>query len=184
MLSNIFLTPSQSCNAWQFCFIACCKSDVKVWGWCEFSFRAWLKIGWLFLWKQNTLHFCSKLFFWKKGLHVFTCLLRKVSNSKQKIRKSAFGKKHLKLIVADVRSCFSYSVPFLYGDSAGGYMRRFSFRIGKYFKENPYYYTCNVLFFLFPKMLICPSEIFSSTNIMLLGQVFTLKPCFLLSLST
>ena len=147
MLSNIFLTLSQSCNAWQFCFIACCKSDVKVWGWCEFSFRAWLKIGWLFLWKQNTLHFCSKLFFWKKGLHVFTCLLRKVSNSKQKIRKSAFGKKHLKLIVADVRSCFSYSVPFSYGDSAGGYMRRFSFRIGKYFKENPYYYTCNVLFF-------------------------------------
>ena len=38
-------------------------------------------------------------------------------------------------------------------------------------------------FFLFPKMLICPSDIFSSTNIMLLGQVSTLKRCFLLSVS-
>ena len=29
-------------------------------------------------------------------------------------------------------------------------------------------------------MLICPSDIFSSTNVILLGQVFTLKHCFLL----
>ena len=33
-------------------------------------------------------------------------------------------------------------------------------------------------------MLICPSNIFTSTNVMFLGQVFTLKRCFLLSLST
>ena len=39
-------------------------------------------------------------------------------------------------------------------------------------------------FFLFPKMLIYPSSIFSSTNVMLLGQVFTLERYFLLSLST
>ena len=40
------------------------------------------------------------------------------------------------------------------------------------------------IFFLFRKMLICPSDIFSSTNVMLLGQVFTMKRCFILSLST
>ena len=34
-------------------------------------------------------------------------------------------------------------------------------------------------FFLFPKMLICPSDIFSSTNVMLLGHVFILKRYFL-----
>ena len=32
-------------------------------------------------------------------------------------------------------------------------------------------------------MLICPSDIFSNTNVMLLEEVFTLKRCFLLSLS-
>ena len=30
-------------------------------------------------------------------------------------------------------------------------------------------------FFMFPNMLIFPSDIFSSTTVMLLGQVFTLK---------
>ena len=33
-------------------------------------------------------------------------------------------------------------------------------------------------------MLICPSDIFSKTNVMLLEEVFTLKRCFLLSPST
>ena len=36
---------------------------------------------------------------------------------------------------------------------------------------------------MFPKMLICPSNMFSSDSIMLLGKVFTLKCCFLLSVS-
>ena len=39
-------------------------------------------------------------------------------------------------------------------------------------------------FFLFPKMLICPSDLFCGTNVMLLGQAVTLKCCFLLSFST
>ena len=39
-------------------------------------------------------------------------------------------------------------------------------------------------FFLFPNMLICPSDISSSTNVIMLGQVSTSKRCFLLSLST
>ena len=39
-------------------------------------------------------------------------------------------------------------------------------------------------FFLSPKVLIFSSDIFSSTNVMLLGQVFTLKSCFKLNLST
>ena len=84
----------------------------------------------------------------------------------------------------DRHSSFSHSFPFLYGDSVGGYVKRLFLPVGKYFKENPYYYTSNILFFLFPNMLICLSNIFSSTNVMLLGQVFTLKRCFLLSRST
>ena len=40
------------------------------------------------------------------------------------------------------------------------------------------------IFFLSPNMLICPSNIFSSTTVMLLGQVFTFKRSFLLELST
>ena len=38
-------------------------------------------------------------------------------------------------------------------------------------------------FFLFPKMLICPSKIFTSINIMYLFQVFTLKRCFYFEIS-
>ena len=103
-----------------------------------------------FLIKQNTA-FCSKSFFWKKELHNFTSLLRKVSNSKQKIRKSAFGNKHLKLIMSDGCSSFSHSVPFSYGNSAGSYNKRLFLLIGKCLKENSWYYTCNILFFYFLK---------------------------------
>ena len=31
---------------------------------------------------------------------------------------------------------FSYLIPFLYGDSVGGYVKRFFLPIEKYFKEN------------------------------------------------
>ena len=81
-------------------------------------------------------------------------------------------------------SYFSHLIPFLYGDSVGGYIKQFFLPIGKCFKENPSYYTRNILFFLFPNMLICPSGIFFSTNVILLGQVPTLKRCFLVCLST
>ena len=54
--------------------------------------------------------------------------------------------------MSDGRSSFSYSIPFLYGDSVGGYIKRVFLPVGKYFKENLYYYTCNILFFCF---LIC-----------------------------
>ena len=30
-----------------------------------------------------------------------------------------------------------HSIPFLYGDNVGGYIKQFLFPIGKYFKENP-----------------------------------------------
>ena len=39
--------------------------------------------------------------------------------------------------MSDGRSSFSHSIPFLHGDSVGGDMKRFSLRMGKYFKENP-----------------------------------------------
>ena len=39
--------------------------------------------------------------------------------------KSAFSNKHLKLIMSDGHSYFSHSIPFLYGDSVGGYIKRF-----------------------------------------------------------
>ena len=63
--------------------------------------------------------------------------VRRVSNLKKKILRSAFGKKHVKLIMSDGRSPFSHSSLFLYGDSVGDYMKRFFFPIGKYFTENP-----------------------------------------------
>ena len=80
----------------------------------------------------------------------------------------------------DGRSSFSHSIPFLYGDSVGGYIKRFFLPIGKYFKEKLVILYLQHTFFLAPKMLICPSDIFSST-FMLLGQSFTLKRCFLLA---
>ena len=55
---------------------------------------------------------------------------------KIKILKSAFSNKHLKLIMSDGHSHFSHSIPFLYWDSVGGYMKRFFLPIGEYFKEN------------------------------------------------
>ena len=70
-------------------------------------------------------------------MHIFTSLLRRVSNSKQKILKADFGNKHLKLITSDGHSFFSYSILFLYGDSVGGYIKRFFLQIGKYFTGNP-----------------------------------------------
>ena len=39
--------------------------------------------------------------------------------------------------MSDGPSSFSHSFPFLYGDSAGGYIKRFYLPVGKYFKENP-----------------------------------------------
>ena len=48
-------------------------------------------------------------------------------------KKSAFSKKHLKLILLNGHSCFSHSVPFLYGDSVGGYSKRYFFPIGVIF---------------------------------------------------
>ena len=48
--------------------------------------------------------------------------------------------------MSDGRAFFSHSVPFLCGDSADGYIKRFFLTIGKYFKENQLYYTCNILF--------------------------------------
>ena len=65
----------------------------------------------------------------------------------KKIPKSAFGNKHLKLIMSDGRLSLSHSIPFLYGDRFGGYIKQFFFPIGKYFKENPSYCTYNLLFF-------------------------------------
>ena len=56
------------------------------------------------------------------------------------------------LIELTCHSYISHSFPFLNWDSVGGYFKRFSLPIGKYFKENPHYYTCNILFFCF---LIC-----------------------------
>ena len=40
---NMVLTLLQLCEAPWFCFRVCCKADVNVWGWCEFSFRGKLK---------------------------------------------------------------------------------------------------------------------------------------------
>ena len=85
--------------------------------------------------------------------------------------------------MSDGHSHFSLSISFLYGDSFGGYIKRLFFPIGKYFKENPQFVLVTS-FFLFANTLICPSDIFPSTNVMLLGQVSTLKHCFLLSQST
>ena len=39
--------------------------------------------------------------------------------------------------MSDGHSYFSHSIPFLNGDSVGGYIKRFFLPIGKYFKENP-----------------------------------------------
>ena len=38
--------------------------------------------------------------------------------------------------MSDGRSSFNHSVLFLYGDSAGGYIKHFYLSVGKYFKEN------------------------------------------------
>ena len=62
--------------------------------------------------------------------------------------------------MSDGHLYFSHSIPFLHGGSVGGYIKR-------------WLYT----FFLFPNMLICPSDIISSSTVMLLGQVFTLNYC-------
>ena len=40
---NMVLALLQLCEAPWFCFRVCCKADVNVWGWCEFSFRRKLK---------------------------------------------------------------------------------------------------------------------------------------------
>ena len=37
----------------------------------------------------------------------------------------------------DGYSYFSHQIPFLYGDSVGGYMKPFFLPVGKGFKENP-----------------------------------------------
>ena len=63
-------------------------------------------------------------------------MARKFSNSKYKILKSASGKKHLKLTMADERLFFSSSILLLYGDSVGGYIKHFFFPIGNYFMES------------------------------------------------
>ena len=39
--------------------------------------------------------------------------------------------------MSDGHSYFNHSIPFLYGDSVGGYVERFFYPLGKYFKENP-----------------------------------------------
>ena len=50
--------------------------------------------------------------------------------------KSAFSNKYIKLIMSDEHSYFSFSILFLYEDSAGGFIKQFFLPIGKYFKEN------------------------------------------------
>ena len=67
----------------------------------------------------------ARNYFSEKNDYVpFTSLLRRVSNSKL-------------LIMSDGHSYFNHSIPFLYGDSVGGYVERFFYPLGKYFKENP-----------------------------------------------
>ena len=39
--------------------------------------------------------------------------------------------------MSDGSSYFSHSVPFLYEESVGGYIKRFFLPIEKYFKKNP-----------------------------------------------
>ena len=39
--------------------------------------------------------------------------------------------------MSDGRSSFSRSVPLIYGDSVGGYIKRFFLPVGKYFEQNP-----------------------------------------------
>ena len=82
----------------------------------------------------ETVFFVQNYFFKKKNY--IALMVRKFSNSKYKILKSAFGKKHLKLTMADGRSFFSNSVLLLYGDSVGGYIKHFFFPIGNYFMES------------------------------------------------
>ena len=56
--------------------------------------------------------------------------------------------------MSDEHSYFSYSIAFLYGDSVGGYIKQFFYSIIGYLKENPYYYTYNILFF---SVSYCPN---------------------------
>ena len=77
--------------------------------------------------------------------------------------------------MSDVHSYFGHSIPLLHWDSVSRYVKRSFLSIGKYFKENQYYYTCNKPFFLFRNMLICPSDLFLGINVMLSGQVFFSK---------
>ena len=81
--------------------------------------------------------FLFNIFFLKKKLHSFTSLLKEYPIQNKKNLKSAFSNKRLKLITSDGHSYFSHSFPFLYGDSAGGYIKRFFLPIGKYSKQNP-----------------------------------------------
>ena len=71
--------------------------------------------GLTFLMKIKHLHFCSKLFFRKKKkkrkkkIHSFISL-----NSKQKILKSTFSQKHLKLIMLDGHSYQLFNSIFIW----------------------------------------------------------------------
>ena len=93
--------------------------------------------NWLtFLMKIKYSAFLFEIIFLKK---ITACLYKFVKESfqfKRKILKSAFSNKHLKLIMSDEDSYFSHSIPFSYGDKAGGYIKQFFLPIGKYLKKN------------------------------------------------
>ena len=83
---------------------------------------------------METVSFVQNYFFEKKNY--IALMARKFSNSKYKILKSASGKKHLKLTMADGRLFFSSSIMLLHGDSVGAYIKHFFFPIGNYFMES------------------------------------------------
>ena len=58
--------------------------------------------------------------------------------------------------MSDGPSYFSHSIRLFYGDSVGGYIKRFFLPVGKYFEEK----SVILYFFLFSHVLICPSNIY------------------------
>ena len=101
-------------------------------------------------------------------------------NNKELLREKA-GNKHRKLLEEGKNIKREYGWNII--------LKKYqnSYRQANKSKKSYQFYGFNdicYVFMLCPNMLICPSNIFSSTTVMLLGQVLTFKRSFLLELST
>ena len=137
----------------------------------------------VFLMKIKDFTFLFKIIFLKKRITQLSKFIKETFKFKTKNSTTCFWCQISKISYVGQAFIFqSFISVFTWGQSwwlyqtiAPSYRKVFQGKsVILYFK-----YT----FFLFPRLLVCLFASFSSTNFMLLGQVFTFKRCFLLSLS-